>query len=51
LIEAYEIAQLVESLFNFSIQSSLTNKSYAQRQEPSANGWQIIRPPARIGIY
>ena len=33
LIEAYEIAQLVESLFNFSIRSSLTTKSYAQRQE------------------
>jgi hypothetical protein len=33
LVEAYEIAQLVESLFNFSIRSSLTTKSYAQRQE------------------
>lgn len=33
LVEAYEIAQIVESLFNFSIRSSLTNKSYEQRQE------------------
>jgi hypothetical protein len=33
LVEAYEIAQLVESLFNFSIRSSLTTKSHAQRQE------------------
>lgn len=33
LIEAYEIARLVESLFNFSIQSSLTTQSPVQRQE------------------
>ena len=33
LVEAYEIAQLVEELFNFSIRSSLTTKSHAQRQE------------------
>jgi len=33
LVEAYEIAQVVESLFNFSIRSSLTAKTHAQRQE------------------
>ena len=33
LVEAYEIAQLVESLFNFHIRSSLTTKSHDQRQE------------------
>ncbi|HJZ79994.1 MAG TPA: GAF domain-containing protein [Pyrinomonadaceae bacterium] len=33
LVEAYEIAQLVESLFNFQIRSSLTTKSHAQRQD------------------
>ena len=33
LVEAYEMAQLVESLFNFSIRSSLTTTSPAQRQE------------------
>ena len=33
LVEAYEIAQLIESLFNFSIRSSLTTTSAAQRQD------------------
>jgi GAF domain-containing protein len=33
LVEAYEIAQLVESLFNFSIRSSLTTQTPAQRQD------------------
>jgi GAF domain-containing protein len=32
LVEAYEIAQLIESLFNFSIRTSLTTRSYEQRQ-------------------
>ena len=33
LVDAYEIARLVESLFNFSIRSSLTTKSTEQRQQ------------------
>jgi len=33
LVDAYEIAQLVESLFNFSVRSSLTTKSPTQRFE------------------
>jgi len=33
LVEAHEMAQLVEALFNFSIRSSLTTKTHAQRQE------------------
>jgi signal transduction protein with GAF and PtsI domain len=33
LVEAYEIAQVVESLFNFSIRTSLTAKTHTQRQE------------------
>lgn len=45
LIEAYEIAQLVESLFNFSIRSSLTTKSYAQRQEAERE-WLANNPSA-----
>jgi len=32
LVEAYEIAGLIESLFNFSIRNSLMTKSYEQRQ-------------------
>jgi len=32
LVEAYEMAQLIESLFNFSIRTSLTMRSYEQRQ-------------------
>lgn len=33
LVDAYEIAQLIESLFNFSIRSSLTTNSTSQRQD------------------
>ena len=32
LVEAYEMAELIESLFNFSIRNSLLTKSYEQRQ-------------------
>lgn len=43
LVEAYEIAQLVESLFNFSIRSSLTTTSHAQRQEAERE-WLASNP-------
>jgi len=32
LVEAYEMAQLIESLFNFSIRTSLTTRAFEQRQ-------------------
>jgi len=43
LVEAYEIAQVVESLFNFSIRSSLTSQSHAQRQEQEKE-WLATNP-------
>jgi hypothetical protein len=43
LVEAYEIAQLVESLFNFSIRSSLTTATHAQRQEAERE-WLATNP-------
>jgi hypothetical protein len=45
LVEAYEIAQLVESLFNFSIRTSLTTKTHAQRQEDERE-WLATNPAA-----
>ena len=45
LVEAYEIAQLIESLFNFSIRTSLTTKTYAQRQEAEEE-WLATNPAA-----
>jgi GAF domain-containing protein len=44
-VEAYEIAQLVEQLFNFSIRSSLTTTSPAQRQEAERE-WLANNPAA-----
>lgn len=43
LVEAFEIAQLVESLFNFSIRSSLTNKTPAQREDAERE-WLASHP-------
>jgi len=48
LVDAYEIAQLIESLFNFSIRSLLTTTSSAQRQE-AAREW--LANNATVGAH
>ena len=45
LVEAHEMAQLIESLFNFSIRTSLAMKTYAQRQEAEEE-WLATNPAA-----
>ena len=45
LVEAWEVAQLVEDLFNFHIRTSLTTKSHAQRQE-AERAWLAANPAA-----
>jgi GAF domain-containing protein len=44
LVEAYELAQLIESLFNFSIRASLTTRSYEQRKDAERE-WLASGPP------